>query len=510
MTQTLKAMIIVHGMGTQGRNSALLGTVRPMLELMRKRGEAEKTSSIDLEGALSSGTPASVDLTYGDQTWRIIEYWWAEEFQPPRTNRVAVWILRRLSEHLKSWISAINHSWRDLFSPEDPSSPRDPIISRIYQLIASPIFIFGIAALYALVPLLTFLMAKLPLVRSIPGVPSLVGRFSEVLQTIGVDFLGDIYVYFYDEVQSPQLRGGLERLLKELGRDQSVKDVVLYAHSTGAIIAYDAIANLHESKELDSEKAVEKVRSFITFGSIMNMAWNPHIVRHNWFKKSIPSTIRWFNLWTRYDPGPAGPIETDGKPWLQDGLPANRRVNNFESILLDHTGYWNNCEQVVSLAMEELGGPDDGNDFWRGPGQRQNFWGSRSEQAWKDFDARRGTVAWLAFSRLLLFWILTPLAFILMLVFYSWAQGIGRFLQLHRIPWDKLSWFTDGLTSDPTAVASIAVPVVIAVLLTAGAFILYLLYKRLWWKPWANRVCNRRHREFKQWRATRRSQQQQA
>ena len=500
MPNIVKAMVIVHGMGSQERNSALLGTVRPMRELMEARGYEAKIDTHKLEGDLSPDQPARVDITYGDETWRVIEYWWAAEFQPPKPIDVARWISTRLFSHLMSLIIGIWHGWRDLLVPVDPAPRRDPLVARFYHFFAAPTYIFGIVALIILIPLLASLLVIVRWVALIPGVPSLVGQLHRGLQAFGVDFLGDIHVYFYDEVQSTQIRGGLERLLVTLGKEPTVKDVVLYAHSTGAVIAYDAMASLYQEPGDKSTLALGKVRSFISFGSILNMAWNPKIVKHDRFKKPIPNTIRWFNLWTRYDPGPAGPINPEGKSWLTDARLSNRRVNNSESILLDHTGYWKNQEQVVSLALEELGGPNHENDFWRGPGQNAASKVSRSQQAWKDFDTRRGTVAWLAFPRLFVL----PLSLTLLLLFYSWAQQIGTLLFLDHISWDNLSWFTSALVGDPTNFARIAVPVVIALVVTVLAAIPYLIYVWLLSKLWIKGVKDRRHYEFKDWRESQR------
>ena len=81
---TLKALVIVHGMGSQRRNQALLGLVRPMRELIRMRGDPEKIPDNfdEPDGNLAFDAPAWVDVSYGDMNWRVTEYWWAEEFVP--------------------------------------------------------------------------------------------------------------------------------------------------------------------------------------------------------------------------------------------------------------------------------------------------------------------------------------------------------------------------------------------------------------------------------------------
>ena len=124
-----KVMVVVHGMGEQARNQALLGLVRPMLELMRKRGDPGKLR--DLDGDLEFNVPARVDLRYGDMSWRLTEYWWAEEFRPPPVINVSNWIGRRLIHHLRSLIVGMRYSFIDLM-PADPRF-RDPLAARIYK-----------------------------------------------------------------------------------------------------------------------------------------------------------------------------------------------------------------------------------------------------------------------------------------------------------------------------------------------------------------------------------------
>ena len=179
-------------------------------------------------------------------------------------------------------------------------------------------------------------------------------------------------------------------------------------------------------------------------------------------------------------------------------------MNNLEDIAMDHTGYLDNDEQVISLVLEELGGLNKANDFWRGEGRRDPAdWGSRSEQAWKDFNVRRGTVAWLAIWRLPT-WFVLPVMFPLMSFHYGWAQGIGSFFQLQQIPWFWLNWFTTGLTTgDPAIITRVGMAVLISIILTAGAVGLYYIYKYLWWIHWAGDVRYKRHKEFKAWRAKR-------
>ena len=132
-----------------------------------------------------------------------------------------------------------------------------------------------------LTPLLAALMLVLSFARWIPGVPPIVGRIQSLLQTIGIDYLGDIYFYFTDEAEGTQVCGGLQRMLQEIGENSNVTEIFLYCHSTGNVIAYEALAKLHESNSPSAQTTLSKVKAFIGTGSILGMAWNPRIVKHS-------------------------------------------------------------------------------------------------------------------------------------------------------------------------------------------------------------------------------------
>jgi hypothetical protein len=55
---TRKAMIVVHGMGEQRRNSVLMSLVSPLLDLMAARGDKEKWNARKIDGDLSFANPA--------------------------------------------------------------------------------------------------------------------------------------------------------------------------------------------------------------------------------------------------------------------------------------------------------------------------------------------------------------------------------------------------------------------------------------------------------------------
>ena len=499
-------LIVVHGMGDQRRNDSLLGVVRPMLELMRARGISSWQP--DVEGSLGPDQQAYAEVQYRDRVMRFTEYWWAEDVRPASDWRLAWWIFRRLSAHLGSMIRNLWQALADVSeSVTSWRTPKDPWAARAYHLVAIPVFLVMVTLLWVATPLLVLALVALGYARFVPGVPSFVGYFQSVLKLIAVDYLGDIQMYFRDPVQAAQIRGGLQQMIEEYAVEPGVKRIVLLAHSTGNLVVYDCLAHLRTS----APKTLERVKAFIGIGSILPMAWNDSIVgrEERRFRRPIAEHIHWYHLWTRFDIGPAGPLKPPGAIQEQGPQLCNRRVSNFDDLLLDHTGYWENLEQVHSLVLEEMGGLDEANDFWRGPGQNPpGSWWSRSDQTWRDFNMRRRAVSQLAFVRLLT-WPVGPVMFPLLLWFNGWAKGIADFVQLDWLA-NKVSfhWLVESVASENlSAVSTLGLAALLAALLSAAVYLLlYVAYKKLWWNRSLKVSRARRAMEFTQWRAAKQRQ----
>ncbi|MCH7801028.1 MAG: hypothetical protein IIC24_05715 [Chloroflexi bacterium] len=502
-----KTLIIVHGMGEHNKNATVKRIVENVCGVIKARGDDSK--SVELSGILEHGAPASITLKYGNETWRFVEYWWAQEFIRPKLPRLAQWVTNRMRAHLLSLWHSLQRALSDV--RPTPASLRDPFIARLYQAVAIPIYMLGVLIIWALTPLILLVTVLLSTFSWFPPLHGSLKLFQQLLAGFAIDYLGDIFIYFKDDVQGPQLRGGLERMITEVGNEEDNEGIVLLAHSAGAPIAYEALSVLNESVNPDERQALNKVHALITVGAILNMSWNLGLTR---FQKPIPSNIRWYNLWTHYDYGATGPILKDEKPWLNESNFVNRRVDNTETLFLDHTSYWGNNEQLTTLILEELGGLDTSNDFWRGPySENELDWRRRSSQAWKDWDLRRGTVAWRAFWGLPL--MLAPtIGFAVALVFHSITPQpiihfgevlISSLVDLAQIQWPDTGNLTDlsgwmkwiGISAILTAVAEIA------------WLLIFLVYVFLFWRPWVSKLRHRRDAEFKNWRNSARAQSKQ-
>ena len=434
-------LVVVHGMGDPGEGDTQRSVADQLAELINARGR----------GAVERAGDDGTDLFYAGRRWQVVEQWWARDFQPPGLRRVIEWIVWRLIAHLGSLTIGAWHGVLDILR-----GPRDPWPSLLSQLFAAPLYL---VIFLMLGPLALLMVPVAPLILRVPG-----------LRDFAQTFLGDIYMYFDDERQAAAINGDLQSMLRRLGEDRDVGRVVLLAHSTGTVIVYEALAALAESGA-DGAVGLRKVQAFVSTGAILNMAWNRRIVRHERFRRPIPSAIHWYNLWTRFDYGAAGPIEKTNKPWLHETGLKNRRVDNYGSLLLDHTGYAENMEQVTSVLLEEIGGLAEGNDFWRGESLRDpEDWSSRSPQAWVDWSMRRRAVGWLTLSRLPL---LAGVAFLPVMLLTS---VLG---------------------------ATVATRLALSVGVIAGAWGFHYVVARYWWKGWFRSQRAERHEAFERWRSER-------
>jgi hypothetical protein len=337
--------------------------------------------------------------------------------------------------------------------------------------------------------LVPFAMKVLGLISFIPGISIIIGWLKSGLQEFVVGSLGDIFVVVKDEVQSPGLRDGMIRDLRKIAKNAPDTRIVILAHSTGNLIVYEALAELRTNsgklerkkeladtrvqdaaspgavstpearEELKREAAeigellelerqtIKSIETWVSIGSVMSLAWSTGVVRESnpKYQRPIPTgeEIKWLNLWTTFDIATGAKLAPpDAAPTIPG--PMNLRVNNFGSIALDHSGYWDNIEEVYLLLLEELGGRDKSNDFWRGEpvGKSHKRYPRRSEHEIKDLRSRGGI---LQYSMLLngLVWMSLPITLVASALDHDIARTIAQAAQLDHIAafWN-LDWFT--------------------------------------------------------------------
>ena len=223
------AVVIVHGMGAQRRNEVVAGFTEQIVEMAESRGSRGRPGVKAKVGDLGS---AEFEVAYGNETWRFVEYYWADMFKPPGVGPTYEWIAERLTAHVGSLQIGLAKAIDDI---EDAKSggPHDPDAALVYQRKAAGRYRSLLRAFHRFPKGLASALKVLHVFSHVPGVSGMVVK---LLNGFAVGYLGDIYVYFENEVQAAMIKGGLEQFLLSLGADSNVDRIIVFAHSTGAPI----------------------------------------------------------------------------------------------------------------------------------------------------------------------------------------------------------------------------------------------------------------------------------
>jgi hypothetical protein len=90
-------------------------------------------------------------------------------------------------------------------------------------------------------------------------------------------------------------------------------------------------------------------------------------------REPLPTSVRWINVWSAYDPVAGGPLRTPDHIRRPD---EDLEVTNWMNVILDHGGYFSNREEFLSRLAQEL----------ESPGNRQGsrFFPEEGERPWRD------------------------------------------------------------------------------------------------------------------------------
>lgn len=227
----------------------------------------------------------------------------------------------------------------------------------------------------------------LSLVSAIPGIPGLINIIKKPLDVLLVGSLGDIRVFLDDPIQAQLIRNPLEQLLNRFNEDSDCESIHIIAHSTGAAIAYETLALKY------NQVITSKIKTFFTLGSILQMVWKrPHRPS---FDQPLRSDLKWFNLWTKYDPALSGPTPSQKR---SENF-VERQVSNDDNLLSDHTAYWSNYRQVISFIVSQI---------WDTSKSNTPFYQTRGQQN-MDTKIRKQYLLWLTIPRLMAWY--SPLIF---------------------------------------------------------------------------------------------------
>jgi hypothetical protein len=184
------------------------------------------------------------------------------------------------------------------------------------------------------------------------------GALTRPLDEFVLDWFGDVYVLLGDPAQAASVRGRLVEALNDL-HGIKCDEVVIVAHSGGAIVSYMTLAD-----EANAELRVDRL---ITLGEGLNLAWlltagedgevaDEVATRYQRLYRNVLESrpgLRWDDFWASQDPAPVGVLRfprVADTPADDATMLANVRSHaiwNRLSFSEDHGTYWENDEEFV-------------------------------------------------------------------------------------------------------------------------------------------------------------------
>jgi hypothetical protein len=361
---TRVGVVFVHGIGQQSESYTVREFGGPLLhwlqEWHKRRGRDFCVTSSDLTYGELAERPArfTVDLAATEghpaQTWILAEAWWAARLSAPNLDEMTWWGLKSAVVRSLRLAEVVVDSFRKL-----PGSPK-----AIIEVISSVLLFIGyVSAAILSVPLILALYV-------LAQIPGPVEQAVMGLRNFAQDQIGDFYTFMWDDIQAVHIRGSVAAAIHFLVEKRQCERIAVIAHSQGTVVAYDALC----SKAVLPED-LARVKTFVTFGSALNNAWDTRLVpeRTCRLREPLPAGLRWINVWAAYDPVAGGELRTPSHIRPPD---EQLEVTNWMNVILDHGGYFTNREEFWSRVAQELESP--------AARSRSRFYPEHGEQGWRD------------------------------------------------------------------------------------------------------------------------------
>lgn len=277
------------------------------------------------------------------------------------------WLLRNREHDLRSYFN-----WAatgDRLSPMLKASGVLVGLIALRSLASLAWFGLYVAGALLILPLTAALLAISATGRQ-GGSDSRLSKLKKKLEALVLTSIGDINMFTRHPEQAAVARKEVEQALDSLL--PRCHDLYVVAHSLGCAVSYDTLVQPQNSER------VARVRSLVTIGGILPMVWRTRPHRES-FDHSLPSGIRWLNLWARFDPAEGGPIDDSRvRAAMPNRVATNARqrprsllwlaphrspepatfedvaVSNEDNIILDHTSYWQNLDEVTPRIAREI------------------------------------------------------------------------------------------------------------------------------------------------------------
>lgn len=441
-------VIFVHGIGNQPPRETLLKWANPMVEMLSEwRREHDEGANPDESIGENPVDCASVEYDEGCEervwvrigiprtgedhpacTWLLTEAYWAGQIRAPafgqamrylqshigaiirgiasgyglretaRANRLAAII----DEQPKPWDERVASEIAELRRSDSARWRWIDWLDRIWQYPLVRSLLSAVATGVSVIALAIYAPLRAIPIKAISERAELASLDAQL-----VSAFGDLPVLLDDPVQAAIVRERLATAIRWT-RDRGCDEVVLIAHSGGAIVSYSTL--------LDKAYRDLPVAKLITLGEGLALGWRLEqttgpFVAGNPIRGDLGAArpeLRWVDFWASYDPAPAGRLmEVPGCPLTSvdsvvDGGPPSpiqiesRPVTNLMDMAADHDGYWTNDEGFLVPLIRHIDDP-------LGDGSGSRFYGSRLGRAVR-IERRRRRVGlllgwrWLSFG----------------------------------------------------------------------------------------------------------------
>jgi len=369
---TRVGIVFVHGIGQQSESYTVREFGGPLLrwlqEWHKRRDRDLCVTSSDLTYGELAQRPARFKLDlkkdgeHPAQSWFFAEAWWAARLSAPNLDEMTWWGLKSAVVRCARLAEVVISSFRKL-----PQSPK-----AIIEVVSSLLLFLGyVAAAILSIPLILGLYV-------LAQIPGPVERAVMGLRNFVQDQIGDFYTFMWDDIQAVHVRGSVAAAIRFLIDKGGCERIAVIAHSQGTVVAYDALCS-----DAVPPADLARVKTFVTFGSALNNAWDKRLVpaRTCRLREPLPESIRWINVWSAYDPVSGGAIKIP-EPSTPDELPIRApdedlEITNWMNVILDHGGYFTNREEFLSRLAQELESPGDRQGSRFSPDDGEKRWSDR-------------------------------------------------------------------------------------------------------------------------------------
>jgi hypothetical protein len=380
-------VVFVHGIGSQPKGQTLREWGSHLVDLI---ADLRESAGMPRDPVILIVNDADDDLAlvelelpqnsngHGHDHWVLTEASWASAVASPSFGTMAEWLgprgaLRQVVTRLGPELGRQAARVEDKALAQDTASNEDtPVTAGTKRAIDASrtgerAFRFGVTK-WAFVALGSVAQAWSSLLLVLYGFLRTIERILPIgplkdkaltrpIDSLMLDWFGDVYVLLMDPVQQARVRDRLMHRIQELRTLFAPDDLAVVAHSGGALVSYMTL-----SRPITKGQNVTRL---ITLGEGINLAIDlaaADLGRREARKRyglnaslmeNHPNLV-WSDFFATHDPAPSGRL--DMKDDVAKELDSRRIVNRL-SIASDHGTYWDNDAEFTVPLMQLLNTP---------------------------------------------------------------------------------------------------------------------------------------------------------